>query len=64
MTIRRRVAPSPGGSADAGCAIDINTAAKGFGTIWQAVMTDFHERHRLAGVRVWHIPGAALEALR
>ncbi len=39
-------------SADAGCAIDINTAAKGFGTIWQAVMTDFHARHGLAGVRV------------
>jgi malonate decarboxylase delta subunit len=38
--------------ADAGCAIEISTAARGFGAIWQAVMADFHERHRLAGVRV------------
>jgi len=37
---------------DAGCRIDVNTAAGGFGHIWQAVMEDFFNRHRLAGVRL------------
>ena len=35
-----------------GCAIDVSTSARGFGTIWQAVVADFHARHPLAGVRV------------
>ena len=43
------IEPAP---EDPGCAIEISTAARGFGAIWQAVMTDFHARHRLAGVRV------------
>jgi malonate decarboxylase delta subunit len=40
--------PAPG----AGCAVHVETSARGFGTIWEAVMTDFHARHPLAGVRV------------
>ena len=43
------IEPSPG---DPACAIEINTAAHGFGDIWRAVMTDFFERHRPGGVRI------------
>lgn len=39
-------------SGGAGCEVRIETSARGFGTIWQAVMEDFHARHALAGVRV------------
>ncbi len=35
-----------------GCAVRIETSARGFQPIWQAVMTDFHARHPLAGVRI------------
>lgn len=41
--------PAP---ASGRCEIAVNTSARGFGTIWQAVMDDFHGRHALAGVRV------------
>ena len=34
------------------CDIHIETSARGFGTIWEAVVHDFHRRHPLAGVRV------------
>ena len=34
------------------CAVHVETSARGFGPIWQAVMNDFHARHPLAGVRV------------
>ena len=34
------------------CTVHIETSARGFGPIWQAVVGDFHRRHRLAGVRV------------
>ncbi|HYT96743.1 MAG TPA: malonate decarboxylase acyl carrier protein [Casimicrobiaceae bacterium] len=34
------------------CAIEISTAANGFGDVWQAVMADFFERHRLGGIRI------------
>jgi malonate decarboxylase delta subunit len=34
------------------CEIHIDTSARGFGPIWQAVARDFHQRHLLAGVRV------------
>jgi malonate decarboxylase delta subunit len=37
---------------DGACTIDINTAAHGFGSIWQAVTTDFFARHPLADVRI------------
>ena len=34
------------------CDVHIETSARGFGTIWEAVVRDFHQRHPLAGVRV------------
>src|SRR5947208_16479504 len=34
------------------CAIEIATAANGFGDVWQAVMADFFERHRIGGIRI------------
>jgi len=34
------------------CAVRVETSARGFAAIWQAVMNDFHARHPLAGVRV------------
>ena len=34
------------------CRVHVETSARGFGPIWQAVLDDFHERHALAGVRV------------
>jgi malonate decarboxylase delta subunit len=43
------IEPSP---KDDGCAIEISTAANGFGDVWQAVMADFFERHRLGGIRI------------
>ena len=43
------IEPSP---QDAACAIEINTAANGFGAIWRAVMTDFFDRHRMGGIRI------------
>jgi len=35
-----------------GCELHIETSARGFGSIWEAVARDFHERHQLAGIRV------------
>jgi len=34
------------------CLFQIETSARGFGAIWQAVIQDFHERHGLAGAIV------------
>jgi malonate decarboxylase delta subunit len=34
------------------CRVHIETSAHGFGSIWQAVLDDFHARHALAGVRL------------
>ena len=34
------------------CDIHIETSARGFGAIWEAVAHDFHQRHPLGGVRV------------
>jgi malonate decarboxylase delta subunit len=34
------------------CTVRVETSARGFAPIWQAVMDDFHARHGLAGVRV------------
>ena len=34
------------------CVIEIQTAARGFGAIWQAVMEDFHARWQLADTRI------------
>ena len=35
-----------------GCMVRIETSARGFGPIWEAVLGDFHDRHPLAGVRI------------
>jgi malonate decarboxylase delta subunit len=42
------VEPAPGSR----CSVDVETSARGFAPIWEAVLRDFHERHPLAGVRV------------
>lgn len=34
------------------CQIEIKTAARGFGTIWEAVMQDFFTRWQLSDVRI------------
>lgn len=34
------------------CRVEISTAVAGFAPVWQAVVGDFFERHRLADVRV------------
>lgn len=34
------------------CDVHVETSARGFGAIWEAVVHDFHQRHGLAGVRV------------
>ena len=39
-------------AAAADCRIDIDTSARGFGPIWEAVLRDFHDRHGLAGLAV------------
>ena len=40
--------PAEGGD----CQLRIETSARGFAPIWNAVAHDFHQRHQLAGVRV------------
>ena len=37
---------------DAGCAFAVETSARGFRPIWEAVLHDFHARHAWAGVQV------------
>ena len=39
-------------AAGTDCTVHIDTSARGFGSIWQAVVNDFHQRHPLAGVRI------------
>jgi len=34
------------------CRVHVETSARGFGSIWQAVLDDFHARHALAGVSI------------
>ena len=34
------------------CRFSVQTSARGFGSIWEAVFRDFHQRHPLAGVAV------------
>ena len=34
------------------CQVRVQTSARGFGAIWQAVAADFHARHGLGGLRV------------
>ena len=40
----------PGDGGD--CAVHVQTSARGFAPVWQAVLDHFHHRHDLAGVRV------------
>lgn len=40
------------GDADDTCAVAVHTAARGFGRIWEAVLTDFSERHAAGGLRI------------
>lgn len=35
-----------------GCDVQVQTSARGFGNIWQAVMDDFRLRHPVGGLRV------------
>ena len=54
-------------AAGSGCRVDIDTSARGFGPIWEAVLRAFHARHGLAGLSVSiHDMGAtpAVVALR
>ncbi|WDZ94425.1 malonate decarboxylase acyl carrier protein [Herbaspirillum sp. WKF16] len=37
---------------DGACAIEVKTAARGFGAIWEAVMRDFFQRWQLADARI------------
>jgi malonate decarboxylase delta subunit len=39
-------------AAGSGLSVDIDTSARGFGPIWEAVLRDFHQRHGLAGLSV------------
>ena len=39
-------------AASTACSFSIETSARGFGAIWEAVLRDFHERHGLRGVSV------------
>jgi malonate decarboxylase delta subunit len=34
------------------CEVHVETSARGFGTIWRAVLDDFHARHPLGGVHI------------
>jgi len=43
------VEPAPGSDR---CTFRIETSARGFGAIWEAVVRDFHARHGLAGATV------------
>jgi malonate decarboxylase delta subunit len=40
--------PAPSG----GTRFQVETSARGFGAIWEAVLRDFHERHGFAGLSV------------
>ena len=41
-----------GAPVDDVCCYRVETSARGFGTIWEAVLRDFHERHRFKGLSV------------
>ena len=34
------------------CCFEVETSARGFGSVWEAVVRDFHRKHSLAGVQV------------
>ena len=35
-----------------GCTVHVETSARGYGPIWEAVVRDFHLRHPWTGVRI------------
>lgn len=37
---------------EGGCVVEVATSARGFATIWQAVLFDFHTRWQLHNVRI------------
>ena len=37
---------------DGACEVEVNTAARGFESIWQAVLNDFHVRWKLSDVHI------------
>lgn len=39
-------------AAGRNCHFHIETSARGFGAIWEAVVRDCHQRHDLAGIRI------------
>jgi malonate decarboxylase delta subunit len=39
-------------AAGTDCRVDVDTSARGFAPIWEAVLRDFHDRHGLAGLAV------------
>jgi malonate decarboxylase delta subunit len=39
-------------AAGTGCRIDVDTSARGFGAVWEAVLRDFHDRHGITGIAV------------
>jgi malonate decarboxylase delta subunit len=39
-------------AAPPACRFHIETSARGFGAVWEAVLRDFHERHPFAGLCV------------
>ena len=46
---------------DTECQVDINTAAEGFGAVWEAVVADFVERRSPGGLRLSVNDGGALQ---
>ena len=38
--------------ASTDCVVRVETSARGFGPIWEAVLRDFHRRHDFAGLSV------------
>jgi malonate decarboxylase delta subunit len=39
-------------ATDGQCSVRVETSARGFAPIWQAVVDDFHTRHPITGVRI------------
>ncbi len=45
------------------CQVEVNTSARGFAAIWQAVLGDFAERHDLTDLRISINDGGATPAV-
>ncbi|MEP6505838.1 MAG: malonate decarboxylase acyl carrier protein [Betaproteobacteria bacterium] len=39
-------------AANASCRVDVDTSARGFASVWEAVLRDFHDRHAVAGLAI------------